>query len=435
MRQPSDTHQPAFRFAQSVASKTALVTALGLALVACGSGGGSSDSEVAPVAANPSVNTPSNTTASSTVGTAVTPTDSTPVTADNTPTIPAVSVTETTTPTTAQAVNPTPVVVGSGQQAALQLLSDNRQNCGFGALTSHPNLTISADNHANYLAWLSQSNRQPIATHHETVLQDAQGNTIVDSGITNPYFTGNDVGTRLNPTTLGARATPTTYNAYRGFVGESLAIANFGSTGGYPALDSAANAKDLLTGLLAAPYHVRGMVHPWFSEIGVSYAEVQWDKIEPQIDNRTYYYTQSILELVLSLPANAALHTPNSVLSYPCEGSVTAYELTHEEPNPFGNTRDLSQRPIGQPIYILAPENKTVQAVSASLSQNGQNVGFMHTLTKDNDPNRLLEANEVILMPDTPLQPDTVYQARYDLTFSDGERISKQFTFRTKAKG
>lgn len=421
------------------ALKTAITTAIALSLAACGGGGGGSGSSdvVSNAASNPPVNTPTTTTAtSSTVGTATTPTDGTPAApvGVNTPTTPAVSVTETTTPLTAAPTYPTPVIVASGQQAALQLLSDNRQSCGFGALRTNPNLTVSAANHANYLAWLSQSNRQPIAAHHESVLTDTQGNTLANSGITNPYFSGNDVNTRLNPTTLGARANPTRYDAYRGVVGESLAMANFGTTGGYPSLDSAANAKDMLIGLLAAPYHARSMVLPVFNEVGVSYAEVQWSRPEPQIDNRTYYYTQSILELVLSLPAHATPTVNNSVLSYPCEGSVTAYELTHEDPNPFGNTRDLAQRPIGQPIYILAPEGKTVQTASGSISQNGQNVGFMHVLTKANDPNQLLNANEVILMPDTPLQPDTAYQVRYDLTLNDGERVSKAFNLRTKTK-
>lgn len=82
---------------------------------------------------------------------------------------------------------------------------------------------------------------------------------------------------------------------------------------------------------------------------------------------------------------------------------------------------------------MLAPSDKVIGSASMTLSENGQSAGYIHVMTKDNDPNGSLAANEVVFMPDAPLKPNTLYQATYRLTYTDGSAANQSIKFTTKA--
>lgn len=314
------------------------------------------------------------------------------------------------------------------ESAALDLLNQNRETCGFGALVRNKALDTTALNHANYMAHVTKTNLYPYASHYEQSDYRSDGTTFTNTGITNPYYSGQTLADRINPTTLGSEAIPTSYKGL-GY-GENIALTNLSPIASNYVSNSVNNAKDMLTGLFAAPYHIRTLVYHQFNELGLDYQEIKWTA--NTINNQT-----NLLEMVSALSADKTYVKNNKLLNFPCDGVTTAYQLTHEQPNPIKD-RDLEKNPIGQPIYVLAPDDKVITSASATLTENGISIAIPHVILASNDPNNILDKvndrNEAIFMPDQPLKPDTVYVATYQLTYADGETVSRTFSFRTKSK-
>ena len=122
--------------------------------------------------------------------------------------------------TTSPTPIPTPTTNSTVELAAIKLLNENRSQCGFGSLTANQNLNLTAMNHASYMASVTETNKQPFASHEERVETG-----LLDTGITNPYYSGIDLATRLNPSTLGKKAVSTHYD-YQG-QGENISLSNF----------------------------------------------------------------------------------------------------------------------------------------------------------------------------------------------------------------
>ena len=323
----------------------------------------------------------------------------------------------------------TPAVINRNLQraedATLAALNKHRQTCNFGKLTANSALNVSAANHADYLAWVTKSNYYPYSAHEEVAQTFTTGAVVKDTGITSPYYSGFKLEDRLNPKSMGGNAVPTRYAAR--LVGENLAMAAFATTDGTYVANAEKDAQARLTGLLAAPYHLRALVHPDFTEIGISYRQITWQQDK-------WHNDVSLLDLVSASPASQASYPNTQLRHYPCEGLTTAYQLDNEQPNPFGTTRDLEKYPIGQPIYVLAPEDKVIEKASAVITGNGESIAKIHLLTQQNDPNKTLAKNEVVFMPDKPLTPNTQYQASYQLTYASGETVTNRFSFTTEPK-
>lgn len=337
------------------------------------------------------------------------------------------------TPVSSPSTVPNPITANTTddttpESAALELLNSNREACGFGGLTRNAALDNTALNHANYMAYVTKTDLYAYASHNEQVDTRLDGTTLLNTGATNPYYSGQTLSDRLNPKLLGQNAVDTSY-AWKAN-GENIALSNLSTFDGNYTTDRVTNAKDMLTGLFAAPYHIRTLVFPQFSEAGISYNEVKWSV------NNQYNYTY-LLEMVTALPTSQNFNANTKLLNYPCDGVTTAYELINEEPNPFGNSRDLNNNPIGQPIYVLAPADKVIASASATLTANGITTNIEHILMASNDPNNILDKvndrNEVIFMPDQPLRPNTTYTASYRLTYSNGQTVTKSFSFKTKS--
>ncbi|HBI48960.1 MAG TPA: hypothetical protein DDY26_03920 [Moraxellaceae bacterium] len=313
---------------------------------------------------------------------------------------------------------PTPTTNSTVELAAMKLLNENRSQCGFGSLTANQNLNLTAMNHANYLASVTETNKQPFASHEE---QAETG--LLDTGITNPYHSGINLTARLNPSTLGKNAVNTHYN-YQA-QGENISLSNVSTKDSSYTVNDTATVEAMLYNLFAAPYHLRSLVYPQFTEVGVSYQLVKWTA------NNEINHT-SLLEIVSALPSSQKYIENTKLLNFPCDGVTTDYQLTDETPNPFGTTRNLKDQPTGQPVYVLAPFDKTIAEATATITQNGTSIGMIHTLTSLSDPNQLLSKNEVIFIPDLPLKPNTSYQVSYQLVYNDGQKTTHQFTFKTR---
>lgn len=320
--------------------------------------------------------------------------------------------------TTSPTPIPTPTTNSTVELAAIKLLNENRSQCGFGSLTANQNLNLTAMNHASYMASVTETNKQPFASHEERVETG-----LLDTGITNPYYSGIDLATRLNPSTLGKKAVSTHYD-YQG-QGENISLSNFSTKDSSYTIDDTAKVEAMLYHLFAAPYHLRSLVYPQFTEVGLSYQLVKWTA------NNEINHT-SLLEIVSALPFSQKYIENTKLLNFPCDGVTTDYELRDETPNPFGTTRDLKDHPTGQPVYVLAPFDKTIAEATAAITQNGTSIGMIQTLTSLSDPNKLLSKNEVIFIPDLPLKPNTGYQVSYQLVYNDGQKTTNQFTFKTR---
>ena len=332
--------------------------------------------------------------------------------------IPAPTPNPTPIPTSPTTITPTNSAV---ELAAMKLLNENRSQCGFGSLTANQNLNLTAMNHANYMASVTETNKQPFASHEE---QAETG--LLDTGITNPYYSGIDLATRLNPLTLGKNAVSTHYD-YQG-QGENISLSNFSTKDSSYTVNDTATVEAMLYNLFAAPYHLRSLVYPQFTEVGLSYQLVKWTA------NNEINHT-SLLEIVSALPSSQKYIENTKLLNFPCDGVTTDYKLTDETPNPFGTTRNLKYQPTGQPVYVLAPSDKIIKDATISMTINGQSVGVIHKLMAANDPNRLLKDNEIVFMPDRELQPSSTYQVSYQLFYTDGTYSQpRSFSFATQPK-
>jgi hypothetical protein len=268
------------------------------------------------------------------------------------------------------------------------------------------------------MASVTETNKQPFASHEE---QAETG--LLDTGITNPYYSGIDLATRLNPSTLGKKAVSTHYD-YQA-QGENISLSNFSTKDTSYTVNDTATVEAMLYNLFAAPYHLRSLVYPQFTEVGLSYQLIKWTA------NNEINHT-SLLEIVSALPSSQKYIENTKLLNFPCDGVTTDYKLTDETPNPFGTTRNLKNQPTGQPVYVLAPFDKTIAEATATITQNGTSIGMIHTLTSLSDLNKKLSKNEVIFIPDLPLKPNTGYQVSYQLVYNDGQKTTNQFTFKTR---
>lgn len=385
-------------------------------LVGCGGGGSSSNTSVTPSDNKPPATSP---------------------TSSNLPTNnPVISTTEPANSSTSPALTPTNM---TAETVALQLLNKNRTQCGFGSLTLNQSLTNTASNHANYQKLVSERNHIAFASHSELPETNMSGVPLSYTGAESPYFTGIDLGTRLSPPIANSSAIKTSYQSMGS--GENIGMTTISTPNTNYEVDNIASSENILSGLFAAPYHIKGLVYPNFKEVGISYQLAKWTA------NGMNNFG-SLLEIVSAIPANSTINEPTITLNFPCDNIITEYKLTNESPNPFGykdangnivdykvsqqEARDLEAYPVGQPIYVRVPYTKVIKSANITLTSNGQNINNIYIMTAASDPNKLLQPYEVIFIPTSPLSANTNYQATYQLLLTDGSSVSKTFTFSTK---
>ncbi len=399
--------------------KILALTLSSLMLAACGGGGGSDS-------------TSSNTTGSSTSSsTSNTGTGSTGTTSGSTNTSGSSS-TISSEVTSYNGVNKNFADVGGSvdsttglntvEQVAFNALNVARSQCGFGVLTTNTELQKSADNHANYLAYHAMTNSAANYTNPSYV-HATHGHNELDT--TSPFYSANTIAARLKTdSSKGVLADAVLYN-WR-FVTENLTLMTIPSTTIDATYDSRA-ATHGMRNLLAAPYHMAGLLENKYKELGLSYRR------STMTSSTGAKLPHSVLEVMSASQTTATVPTVNGTVHYPCNGITdTAYELTNEAPNPIPN-RNLATNPIGQPVFIQSTVGSTLAITAYSMKDAQGNIVTLSLLNKNNDPNGLVVTHQAILMPLTKLNPSTTYTVSYTATVNGVSVGTKTFSFKTTA--
>jgi hypothetical protein len=366
------------------------VVAALLAAVVAGCGGGGGDS--APTTAAAPVAAP-------------TPVVSTPV-APPAPVVvvapaPAVSVTASLTVPIVTSV-PTPTyAVGSEELAAFNLLNAERSRCGFGMLAQNSSLDMAAKSHADWLL------RNGSYGHYETP--------------GTPLYTGSEPVTRY--VAAGYAASPRLFGstevAINGYVRDKQ---GFGVVG--------------VRGLLAAPYHMLGMMRHDL-DVGVSVrssvdvAEATTDGRQLVIDSGHKYGTE-----IIGPPSQmfGQAPSPGLIRTYPCEGSTGLFTLLRgEEPTPTPG-RNLAASPVGSSVGVVVDAGHTLSIKSAAIAHatTGVNVTLLPLDNYKTNGVTVLFSNEGFITADKPLAAFTPYKVTINGE-DNGIAFTKTFNFTTGA--
>ena len=286
-------------------------------------------------------------------------------------------------------VPPASYAASSEEQQAFALLNAERSRCGFGLVAQNPQLDAAAKAHAD---WQIRNNQ---LSHTESA--------------GTPGFTG---------VTPLERASAAGYRA--GGVGEEIASLYYsGSVAGTGVFGVRA--------LLALPYHQVGMLGG-FRDVGISM------RGSDELGTTPLFGPRSVQQFNLGFTPEAGRQEPASdqVLTYPCEGTTGIfYEITNETPNPVPG-RDLRASPLGPGLLVAVRTGQTLAISSATMTMASGNVSVVlrPTMTRENDPNGVLTANQAVIVPDASLMPNTTYTVQIAGS-NDGAAFSRTFSFAT----
>lgn len=257
----------------------------------------------------------------------------------------------------------------SDELRAWKVLQQAREACGFGLLQQDARLDAAAKAHVHYL---TLNPTFGLEGHQEVA--------------GNPGFTG---------------ASPSARAAAQGFKGMASEVIAFHGTG-----------QASMRNLLAVPYHGMSSLWVWRSA-GLAFGK-----------NLLVVNYGSETAPLQRLGAGVVAH-------YPCEGAENVdASWTGEVPEPFP---DLVG-PRGTSVMLAADLGSTLTIANFSMVREatGQSEP-LRTLTKDNDRNKILKANEFAAVPIAALAHGETYRVSYSGTL-DGVAIHKAFTFKTMPK-
>ena len=278
------------------------------------------------------------------------------------------------------------------QKAVYDKFNKARGDCGFGYATRNEKIDQAATAHANY-----------------SVVNNYLGHSQI---VGEPGFTGVNSQARM-------AAAGYLNNPYG-----SSEVAN--SVGLYKAGGMLAAVTRSATQLLSAPYHQASVLGSrGHSEIGIG--------IPVDVDVGQGYLS-GLLVVDLGTPVGGRQQSLASgdVRTYPCEGTTGAsYKMSGEVPNPVPE-RNLTDYPIGQPIFVMAARGHTLTIVDVTISgPDGKPLVLLPTLNKLTDKSgHFNEAHYAAIMPDKPMLPLT----RYTVLINGKDNntpFTRQFTFTT----
>lgn len=321
--------------------------------------------------------------------------------------------------------------------SAIANLNQRRRSCGFGELQVNDELNTMSEQHAKYIQHVFvQADRMPNAyTPHSE--KRIAGFTEV-TGERNPYFAGED---------LLARVQAAQYQYRDNIVGESINTRLIYESAGVGKLNPQKVTSEMLSSLLAAPYHLATLMSPNFNQNGTS--------IISFVPNNKAHTKARGFVLVTTNGADSKLPPPNKLLTYPCAGSTnTARMLDNESPNPMqGLGRNLRSDPVGQPIYITYPAAKRIKVSDISFVDAGTNEQVpTYLLDTQSDPHQRtaaeLPANSAFIIPLTDgfkncdakvrsahnncgLHPNTTYRASFTVQIDNVKTLQRSVEFTT----
>lgn len=263
-----------------------------------------------------------------------------------------------------------PTSSAAEQLSALNTISAARTNCGFGALQSSTMLDASAQHH---VSWMIKN---------QTVsLNESFGM---------PGFTGVDPSHRMLEVGYAAVAPIEVLIG-----GDGIAKSGFGSRGA--------------RALLGVPYILANLMQS-SREIGISVTSSGPVGFGANINFAgAPVATWLVADLASSPVMPAQAQNETDALTFPCQGTTNASPFVFSEaPNPIPG-RDSSHLQIGQTllVQILADKELAITAVVITGPQGA--VTLLPTLTSASDPNGLLHTNQALIIPGSPLSPNTAY--------------------------
>lgn len=265
----------------------------------------------------------------------------------------------------------------SAQLAALTVLNQQRQQCGFAALQENSTLDQAAQAHAQYMG--------------------LNAGAITDTeAAANPGFTG------------------ITYADRAVHFGYPQSIYVGGVSGGVytnATLSDAQYGQQLAYGWLSGVYHIAVAVWP-VTSIGIGY-------------NKGSFNGFPLVQGSLSI-GNMTGTLANAPLTFPCQGTAgVAYLAGGETPAP-PNTSGNS----GTPVAVAGNVSDTIHLQSGTMTDSGGHSITLQLLDSSNDPNKLLPAYEGVAYPATPLTANSTYSVAITGTLN-GVAFSRTFTFTT----
>ena len=310
-----------------------------------------------------------------------------------------------------------------------------RSRCGLNSLVADPELAAVAIQHANYIKYVF-ANATPTVfnPHYQMDITDIASVTSRN----NPYFSGLDVKNRM----FNANYPNLNYG-----ITENIAQTRYYHSAGRLISPTTATIS-MAKSLLAAPYHLRSLTAPSSQVVGTAMVGYKpYDK-EPR-NNQGYV-------LVSNAAATQATKnvTVSGVFTYPCQGVTgTVTGLYNETPDPVQHTgRNLSTDPIGQPIYINAPQARRIQITNINFYDIDHDIKLpTQILNYQNDPYKNTEyelpENEAFILPITDqlnscnrllkkekncgLHGNSEYRVSFDIIL-DNNRVQRQsFSFMT----
>ncbi|WP_241019487.1 CAP domain-containing protein [Burkholderia sp. Ac-20345] len=275
-------------------------------------------------------------------------------------------------------VSPAQYAAGSAQRAIFDTINQQRQTCGFPALTENTLLDTASQAHADYIG--------------------KNGGTITDSEVaTNPGFTGAG---------YADRATHAGYPASTVFMG--------GESAGYwtnATLSETAYGTNIATAWSSGVYHVGAFVWP-VTQIGAGWNETTVNGF-PEAHG------------VITV-ANLKSMNGSVPLMFPCDGATgVPYKVVGETPTP-PNTNGT----LGPTVAVSANPGDTVVLTSGTLIDTSGSVINLQVLNSTNDTNKLIQAFEARAYSATPLAANTKYSVSLSGTIN-GTPFSRTGSFTT----
>jgi uncharacterized protein YkwD len=179
-----------------------------------------------------------------------------------------------------------------------------------------------------------------------------------------------------------------------------------------------ANPLYSIKGLFAAPYHASNILGG-VTEVGIGSQASTLNS-----------GGSLVMNLGRELGEKEQKPSADTVLTYPCQGITdTQTFLSNEVPSPVPN-RDIFVNFVGHPIYVKTLTALTVK--TATVTGPSGSVALLPFMTSLTDPNKILETNEVVILPDNRLAVNTDYSVVITGT-TNGKDFTKSFTFRTGA--
>jgi uncharacterized protein YkwD len=191
--------------------------------------------------------------------------------------------------------------------------------------------------------------------------------------------------------------------------------------------DKVLYSKAMITGLMNAPHHVRGLLGG-YKDIGIS--------VRNSIDASSSYGDRVALQLNLAYKYSTGYQRREKKFNiYPCEGSTGVGRLlTGEVPNPVPG-RNLATMPLGSSVYMSADVGVKLEMHSSVMTEavSGLPIVTRAAVSRTNTASFLgaYGEHETYVAADAPLKPLTLYKMAIEYSLDGVRQPAEYFTFTT----